>query len=287
MPTDATSPPPIDFLAIGHICHDLVPGGRVVGGAAAYTASVAQALGCRAGIVTRTAPDDNWQEALPGIAIVNIGAPATTIFENIYTPAGRVQTVHAVAGKLSAAAVPSLWTRAPMVFLGPIANEVDPAMVQLFSNSMVGIGPQGWMRRWDEQGRVFPVEWESAAQVLPLAAASFLSVEDLADEAMLQKYAGMSRLLVVTEGEKGCSLYVHHDRQLFPAPLVQVADTTGAGDIFAAAFLVRLFQTDGNIREAAEFANRIAAHSVTQQGLPAKIKAIRCLMGASDPAAQT
>jgi sugar/nucleoside kinase (ribokinase family) len=41
--------------------------------------------------------------------------------------------------------------------------------------------------------------------------------------------------------------------------------------VFAAAFLVRLYQTDGNPWEAARYANEIAARSVTQIGLDAKI----------------
>ena len=53
--TQSPDPPPVDYLAIGHICYDLLPGGRAVGGAAAYGASVAEALGCRAGIVTSAA----------------------------------------------------------------------------------------------------------------------------------------------------------------------------------------------------------------------------------------
>jgi len=57
-----------------------------------------------------------------------------------------------------------------------------------------------------------------------------------------------------------------------------VADPTGAGDAFAAAYLVRLYQTDGDVWEAAEFANRVAARSVTRRGLAAKAAAIGDLL---------
>lgn len=269
---------PVDFLAIGHICRDLVLGRRVVGGAAAYTAATAQALGCRAAAVTSASPDEVWATDLPGIAIHNVPAPETTIFENVYTPAGRVQTIHAVAAPLTVAAVPPAFARAPLVFLGPIANEVDPQLIDLFSNSIVGIGPQGWMRRWDERGRVYQVEWGDAARALPLAAATFVSMEDVPNQAVIADYARLAPVLVVTEGADGCTVHNRGQARHFPAPEVQAVDATGAGDIFAAAYLVRLLQTDGNIWEAAEFANRIAAHSVTRHGLPAKMDAIRCLV---------
>ena len=273
----ADFPLPVDFLAIGHICRDLVPGGRVVGGAAAYTAATAQALGCRAAAVTSSSPAEAWAVDLPGIAIHNVPAPETTIFENVYTPAGRTQTVHAVAASLTTAAVPPAFARAPLVFLGPIANEVDPQLIDLFSNSIVGIGPQGWMRRWDERGHVYQVDWPDAARTLPLAAAVFVSTEDLPNQAAIAEYARLAPLLIVTEGASGCTVYYRGEARHFPAPAVGAVDTTGAGDIFAAAYLVRLLQTDGNFHEAAEFANRIAAHSVTRRGLTAKMDAIRCL----------
>jgi sugar/nucleoside kinase (ribokinase family) len=268
---------PLDYLAIGHVCYDLVPGGRVVGGAAAYGASVALALGCRAGIVTSASAGSDWARELPGIPIHQVDAAATTHFENVYTPTGRRQSIHAVAGPLAAGDVPPLWTRAPVVHLGPIANEVDPAIVKLFSDSLIGVGPQGWMRRWDEDGRVYHVAWESAAEVLPLAAVTFISLEDLADPSTLSDLIDLSHIFVVTDGPGGCTVYFNGEERGFPAPAVTLADATGAGDIFAAAYLVRLHQTSGDIWEAAVFANRIAAASVTRQSLRAKIELIHGL----------
>ncbi|MCA9865510.1 MAG: hypothetical protein KC410_03380 [Anaerolineales bacterium] len=278
MSSEAPAYPPVDFLAIGHICRDVVSGGFAIGGAAAYAASVAAALGCRAAIVTSATGEAEWSAELPGISVHRIAADESTIFENIYTPAGRIQIIHAVAGELAAGAVPPLWARAPVVFLGPIANEVDADIIHLFSNSIIGVGPQGWMRRWDAEGRVYQVEWESAAAVLPMAAVTFLSAEDLADPSLIDTYAHLTSLLIVTDGANGCQVYHQGDVRCFPAPEVPMVDTTGAGDIFAAAYLVRLYQTDGNFWEAAVFANRIAAHSVMYQGLVDKTRAIRQLL---------
>ena len=278
MLADATPLPPIDYLAIGHICHDLAQDGRTTGGAAAYGASTARALGCRAGIVTSAAAEDDWQATFPELAVRQVAAPATTIFENVYTPTGRIQTVHAVASGIAPEHVPPAWTRTPIVHLGPIANEVDPAIIRLFSDSVVGVGPQGWMRRWGDGGRVYQVAWETAVEVLPLAAVTFVSLEDLADRAMLDDYRRLAQILVVTAGPDGCTVYCRGEARSFRAPAVDVIDATGAGDIFAAAYLVRLRQTDGNLWDAAEFANRVAARSVTQNGLRPKMDALRRLI---------
>ena len=275
MSAEARPHPAVDFLAIGHICHDLVADGRLTGGAAAYCGLTAVALGLRAGVVTSAAAEDDWGAAFPELAVAQVAAPATTIFENVYTPGGRVQTIHAVAGRLLAEHVPAAWTRAPIVHLGPIANEIDPGVIRLFSDSIIGVGPQGWLRRWDERGRVAPTIWDDAAAVLPLAAVTFLSEEDLLAPTMLDDYRRLARVLVLTQGQRGCTVYCHGEARSFAAPPVSVVDPTGAGDIFAAAYLVRFYQTDGNLWAAAEFANHIAAQAITRRGLAGKMRVIQ------------
>jgi len=261
----------IDYLVVGHICYDMLPGGLVIGGTAAYAGAMARAAGCRTAVVTSSAPTEDWQHQLPGIEIHRRSSTNTTIFENVYTPAGRIQTIHSVADKIRCEDIPTKWQRASIVHLGPIANEVDPRMIHLFSNSLIGLAPQGWMRKWDKTGQVFAEAWPEAEEYLHLAAVVFISDEDLTDNQMLENYRRHSRLLVMTQGSKGCTLFMRDEVHRIPAVYRPVVDTTGAGDIFAGAFLVRLLQTGGNPLEAARFANMIAALSITVIGLKAKI----------------
>ncbi|RMG99792.1 MAG: ribokinase [Chloroflexi bacterium] len=265
----------IDYLVAGHISADVIPGGTKIGGAVAYAGRTAQALGCRTAALTSAAPGYNWEAALPGILVHAVPAAETTTFENVYTPSGRVQTVHGWAERLTTAHLPESWKRASIVHLAPIANEVDPDLIYSFSNSVVGLTPQGWLRRWDENGRVYATNWERAAEILPLAAAVILSEEDLPDRATLEAYRQWSRLLVLTQGKEGCTLFMDDEVQHIPAPVVREVEPTGAGDIFAAAFLTRLYQTAGNPWEAARFANEIASLSVTKPDLPSKITLIQ------------
>lgn len=265
----------LDYLAIGHICHDVVPGGRTMGGSAAYASLTAHALGCRSAVLTSAAAVDQWQYALPEVVVAQVVSPHTTTFENVYDGGARQQTIHAVAGPLRPADVPPAWRRVPIVHLAPIANEVDPGIIDLFSNSLVGLSPQGWMRRWDANGSVFAIDWADAERLLPLAAATFLSEEDLPRPDDIERYAALAPLLVETAGAAGCIVYCHGERRRFPAPTVVAADPTGAGDVFAAAYLVRLLQTGGDPWEAARFANLVAAESVGWSGIAAKMAAIR------------
>jgi len=264
----------LNYLVIGHVTCDLTPTGKQVGGTVSFSGRTAQALGCRTAVLTSAAPDYDLSSALAGLTLQRKPAAATSTFENIYTPEGRIQKLYERAEPLAAADVPPDWLRTPVVHLAPLTNEVDPALVHQFSNSLIGITPQGWMRQWDENGRVSAQEWQDAEKILPLAAAVILSEEDLPHPAALERFLHSARLLVLTQGNQGCTVYFGDEKRQIPAPQVTEVEPTGAGDIFAAAFLIRLYQTDGNPWEAARFANEIAAQSVTQVGLEAKIKRV-------------
>lgn len=227
------------------------------------------ALGCRAGIVTSAGSDLDLSQTLDGILIARAPAPATTTFENIYTSSGRQQMLYSVANTLTPDMLPSTWTVAPsgVVHVGPVAGECDLAWANVFGDAFVGVTPQGWMRRRDQSGRVSSCLWEGAEPWLARADAVVLSDEDVGgDEALVARYASQTRLLVVTHGMAGSTVYAQGRACSFLAPSVDEVDPTGAGDIFATAFFVSL-QRCGDSSAAARFANCVAAGSATRVGL--------------------
>lgn len=268
----------VDYLVIGHITDDYTPDGMTIGGSVAYAGRTAQALGCRTAAVTSSRARDDLAAALPAISVCHVPAPQTTAFTNRYEGTHREQWLHAVAAPLRAEDVPEAWRRSAIVHLAPVAAEVDPGMMSLFSNSLIGLTPQGWLRQWDENGRVSGTRWDQAESAFPMAAAVILSDEDMPDEGYLDVCRQYARLLVMTQGPAGCTVFFGDDVRSFKAPATPVRDLTGAGDIFAAAFLVRLYQTRGNPWEAAVFANEVASASVTQAGLAAKIAHIEAML---------
>lgn len=256
----------IDYLAIGHIAQDVTPGGVRLGGTVAYAALTAHALGLRAGVITAAAPDA-VMEGLEHIAVYRLPSERSTVFENRYTPAGRTQTLHARAEPITLRSVPAEWRTANIVHLAPIANEVDYALVRHFPGAFIGITPQGWMRQWDANGLVTRGEWAGADSLLRSASAVVLSLEDVSgDWERVERWADLARVFAVTQGAEGATVYAGGDRRHFPAPDVEVADATGAGDVFAAAFFARLWRT-GNLWQAAESAVALASRSVTRVGL--------------------
>ncbi len=259
------SPP--SFLVIGHLVRDLVPGGYRPGGTALYAAVTAHRLGERVAVVTSAGPDLHWAPLLAGVDVLCYPSPATTTFENRYTSRGRVQFLRAVASPLSLSHVPAPWRRAPTVLLAPVAQEVDPHLAHAFPGALLAATAQGWLRIWNGSGRVRPAPWETGAEVLPHLGALIVSEEDVGgDWGLLEDYARQTRVLAVTQGAQGATVFAGGQRRSFPAyPAVEV-DPTGAGDVFAAAFLVELSHTADPFA-AARFANAAASCSVEHLGV--------------------
>ncbi len=257
---------PVDYLVIGHVTEDITPAGSVLGGTATFSALTARAFGLRVGIITSVSERTSLK-VLDGIPLFRVPAEETTTFENIRTEAGRTQVLHKRAATIALDSMPEVWRRASIVHLGPIAQEVEASAAGLFSTSLLGLTPQGWMRAWDASGRVRTSKWESAESLLPRAGAVVMSREDVGgDEELIESMAHQTRILVLTEGAAGSVLYWNGDRRRFRAPEVKEVDSVGSGDIFAAAFFIRLFMTR-DPWEAARLATLVAAKSVTRAGL--------------------
>jgi sugar/nucleoside kinase (ribokinase family) len=257
---------PLDYLVIGHIAHDLTPGGPRLGGTVSYAALTARALGLRVGVVSAVGKETAL-DALNGIPIVSVASPQSTTFENIYTEHGRVQYLRAQATAVDFNSVPAGWRSTPIIHLAPLANEMDSSLPEAFSPRLLGITPQGWMRQWDAEGLVSPRAWINAEAALIQADAVVISRDDVGgDDERIEHMAHQTRVLAVTEGAAGSVLYWHGDRRRFRALRVEEVDATGAGDVFAAAFFARLFTTR-DPWEAARFATLLASHTVTRVGL--------------------
>jgi sugar/nucleoside kinase (ribokinase family) len=257
---------PIDYLVIGHITLDKIHGELRLGGTATYASLMAQALGMRVGIVTSWGSEISLS-FLKDVPIINIASERSTTFENVYTAEGRVQIISNVAQKLDINLVPDAWLDTPIVHLAPVAQEVEPTIVRHFPDSFIGITPQGWLRSWNDEGRVIACEWPEATFVLQQAGATVISIEDIGgNEERIEEMASACRVLAVTENREGVRLFWNGDVRRFRPAEITALDPTGAGDIFAAAFFLRM-NTTRDPWESARFANQLAAISVTRPGL--------------------
>lgn len=253
---------PIDYLVIGHLACDLLPDGSVtLGGTSAYAALTAQALHVKAGILTALGPEAPL-EAIEQIPIAGVVGEQTTTFENIRTPEGRMQIVHHIAPYIHPYLLPEVWRSPAIVHFAPLLDEIDLNLLRLFPGTFIGVTPQGWLRSVGPHGRVSPTEWLEASYVLGRADAVVLSSEDVGgSEEAIESFVELTDTLVVTEGAGGCRLFHRGLNHQIPATLETEVDSTGAGDIFAAAFFIQ-YQRTGDPDLAARIAVRLASYSV-------------------------
>lgn len=260
---------PPDFIVIGHLTRDEHADGSVtLGGAVTFASIAARELGYRVGILTSAADEFPEPHLLHDIQIVRIPSPTTTTFRNIYHGTARTQYVRDVAVPIRATDVPAAWRDAKIVLLGPLVAEIDATMMDVFSpQTMLAVSPQGWMRQWDETGRVKPRAWSEAIEILPRARVLILSDEDLGPYSeRLSSYIELAPIVIMTRGVDGCTIYQKSKRPMdVPAFPTRVVDLTGAGDSFAAGFLIRYSET-GDLLQAARFGNATASLAIESEG---------------------
>ena len=260
---------PTTFLSIGHFCYDVSPNGYILGGSASYSTLTARNLGHHARAVTAVGANfDRENPLLEGIKTVYHESAETTIFDNQYDAKGhRQQFILGNAQQLKGSHVPAEWRTSDIAYLCPIADEVSAEIVHCFSSkTLIGATPQGWLRQWDTSGKVKAKRWETAKDILPHIDVLILSDEDLRtfpDE--LEKYIGLTSIVVLTQGARGATLFQNGTELGSTAYAVTEVDPTGAGDVFATAFLINYHQ-NRSVQEALNFAHCVASFAVEGVG---------------------
>ena len=258
-----------EFVAVGHLTLDRFGDEVRVGGAALYAALTAHRLGLSAGILTSHAEDFPLDLVAPQIEIVTIEAAQTTTFDHRRDGEQRALRVLAAAQSIGADDVPEDWNDAPIVLLAPVLNEVDPLVTKAFGDSSLGAAAQGWLRGLGPEGVVSATTWAPPDFLLGSLQALFLSREDVgADVAGAVELFQRVPMGALTAGDAGALLFVNGDRyEVRPHPAREV-DGTGAGDVFAAAFLID-YHRHGNAWDAATVAACAGALAVQGDGVSA------------------
>jgi sugar/nucleoside kinase (ribokinase family) len=266
VPPERGGAPP-DFVAVGHLTVDELSGGLRPGGSALYAGLFAHHQGLRVGLLTSVGPDFPFEVIPPEIEVVSVPAARTTRFALRYGPEGRRLTLRARAAPLGPEDLPSRFAAARLAYLCPVADEVAPTLARAFPESAVGVGAQGWCRTWDQEGTVRMRPWPDPGPVLSRALALFLSSDDVAgwEAIALELYQDVP-LGALTFAERGAVLFVSGERHVVPAAPATEVEPTGAGDVFAAAFLVR-YDATGDPWDAAGYAAVAGALTVEAPGV--------------------
>jgi sugar/nucleoside kinase (ribokinase family) len=150
--------------------------------------------------------------------------------------------------------LPDAWRDPDVLLLGPVAGELGTGVASAFTAGVVGAIAQGWVRGVDRDGNVSAREWTHPAADLAGVHALFLSEHDLPQaHARARELLAWVPIVTVTKGWEGALVYTREGVESVPALPREEVDATGAGDVFAAAFLLR-YHERGEVAEAAAFA---------------------------------
>ncbi len=265
------------YLVIGHVCQDYTPYGIKWGGTALFGAITAFRLGARVRVLTSMPAGFESQALPPGIEVHNVPTDVPLTFRHDYIDGQRQLSVMATAPTLHAVDLPDAWRSSDIVHFGPVAQEVGRDLLDMFGDSLTGGSLQGWLRTWDDEtGLVAPLP---AAQLLawaPPVQCSFLSEEDIGGRRqVIDFYRKHHAIVALTDGAHGATIFAGGTTMRVPAITVNEVDANGAGDVFAAAFLLQHHET-GNSLRAAQFAAAVASFHVEQVGtaaLPSRTQA--------------
>ena len=251
--------PPIEVVHVGSASRDLTPDdprGWRLGGGATYAALTTARLGLRTAAfigVDEAAADADELDLLrnAGVDLRLVRLAEGPVFENRETPAGRVQTCHAVGRSLGEPVVPASWLEAPGWSLVPVAGEVDESWAAVIpAGGYVTLGWQGMLREL-VPGREVARRAPTPSALLRRADLVGVSHQDVpagtsladltaflhpgADLLVTEGAQGGTLLRVGTEGPEGTVRYR-------PTATDRETDPTGAGDTFLAALMASVLR---------------------------------------------
>ena len=280
-------------LIVGPVTEDRQPGGTTVpGGAVSYAARVAAALGLRAYVLTVGARHANI-DALDGHDVLRIGAYDTLTFAFSEAAGTRRLTLEATPKRmLTARDLPRDWPPPRTLILAPLLpDDIDIESFLDLQPDACALLAQGMQRLLAPNGTI--IHRGAPSEALRVAARDrvsiFLSEDEVAQwsEDDIDDLAARAQTLVITHGPDGAEVRAHDHTDRIKALPAEVVDSTGAGDVFAAALILAMRAGDD---VAERLAAGYAAASVERRGpavLPAceEIAARAALPFASGPGA--
>jgi fructokinase len=260
------------ILGMGEILWDVFPDTARLGGAPFNFAVHAHRLGHRVIFLSAVGDDERGRAALARAAELGL----TTEFIQV----AHGQPTGSVSVRLDAEGHPDFTIHRPAAYDSLTLDERQLALLAALRPDWIYFGTlypmdsrarqvlrrlmdavPGARRFYDVNLRRGCYTPELVRELLALAGA--VKMND--DEAELFPDLGAAPAVAITRGERGCLVRIASDRAECPGYPVKVADTVGAGDAFAAAFLHGL-AAGWSAAKTGDFANRLGALVASRPG---------------------
>ena len=278
------------IVCIGEVLWDVIGDQEYLGGAALNFAAHATRLGHTVFFVSAIGRDERGRRVLQRMAELGL---STRYVAEIETHPTGIVTV-----ELGPAGVPQFTLHHPAAYDAPklsddeVAGLLSPKPDWIYFGTLFQMSPQArqltsrlidshcgarlfydvnlrkdhytapLLRELMTRGQVVKLNEDEAAAIDQMFGRAPRPVEDFC-RAYAQDFGWQSAC--VTLGEKGCAMLVNGEYVEAPGYTVQVQDTVGAGDAFAAAYVHGL-SSKWPPAEIADFANRVAALVASRPG---------------------
>lgn len=250
-----------------------------LGGVTTYAGLTFQRYGVATVVVSNVAPQDAAlldRFSQEQIRFCNGITAQTTYFINYNDGDDRRQELPSLASPITFAQIAAVANSASLIHLGPLfPDDIAPdALRQLDALDLfISLDLQGYVRQRTHRA-VVPVVSLELAQALRIANIVKASEEELAlvleyERASLPQLQQRYQIqeMLVTHGSRGGLVRTlsGEDVRYAAYPVTQTIDTTGAGDVFFAAYLVHHILEGASIAQAAEQASALAARHIAGQ----------------------
>lgn len=266
-----------DILVVGHYSHDTlthvirngserVQQSEALGGSVAYISAVMEGLGPSYDVISKVGSDFLYSDQLNKPVSVSKILP-TTHFMADFTHGERVLSLKARCEDIEASDIPDTQMEVGLAcgLIGEITPEALAKMADRSRYLLCDI--QGLIRDVNAHGKLIYRRLEDThyAGLLDrlfmlkasVVEATYLNLESLSPETCL----------VITEGERGCTLHYKGERVHIPPFSSEEVDSTGAGDSFMAGFAYGLLQ-GWDLPRCAMVGNYCGSQAVKSLGVP-------------------
>jgi len=251
----------LDIVTIGHFSIDCIflPQANVfkkaLGGSPAYVSFSARQLGARVGVVSKVGVDfpKKYINMLKhgGVDLFGLKKEknsATTSFNLEYSANKRRLILRSLAPPIRLTDISSDFN-AESIHVAPIAGEFSSEIVVALRSraKVLSLDPQGFLRRFDTKGKASMKNFKADKifENVDVFKSSLSEVRVITGKSEKGLKATMKRLgdlgitvVIVTLGRKGAALFFDNKFCCIPSfPPKRLTDPTGAGDVFAGAFL--------------------------------------------------